>query len=48
VDSPPPTFFFIGCSNHALIAHRNDSGGLAIWRHLPQDIRQIVYIDNEY
>jgi hypothetical protein len=47
VDSPPPTFFLIGCSNDALVARGNQSGGIAIWRRLPQDIGQVAYLDDD-
>ncbi len=42
-DKDPPTFVLIGCSEHALIARGNQSGGLAIWTRLPEDIREVAY-----
>ena len=40
---PPPTFVIIGASDSALVARGNQSGGLAIWRRLPEDIRRVAY-----
>jgi hypothetical protein len=38
-----PTFVIIGASEKALIARGNQSGGLALWTRLPQDIRPVAY-----
>jgi len=45
-DAAPPTFVLIGCSEKSLIARGNQSGGLAIWTRLPQDIRVVAYKDD--
>ncbi|CAB9529111.1 expressed unknown protein [Seminavis robusta] len=42
-NKPPPTFVILGASEHALIARGNQSGGLAIWKRMPHDIRPIAY-----
>jgi hypothetical protein len=42
-DKPPPTFVLIGCSKHSLIARGNQSGGLALWTRLSQDVRRVAY-----
>jgi hypothetical protein len=42
-DKRPPTFVIIGASDKALIARGNQSGGIAIWTRLPQDIRLVAY-----
>jgi hypothetical protein len=39
----PPTFVIIGASDKALIARGNQSGGLAIWSRLENDIRKVAY-----
>jgi hypothetical protein len=44
-DETPPTFVLIGCTEHALIARGNQSGGMAIWTRLPKDIRPVAYKD---
>ncbi|KAL3906643.1 MAG: hypothetical protein SGILL_009188 [Bacillariaceae sp.] len=41
----PPTFVLVGCTEHALIARGNQSGGLAVWTRLPQDVRHAAYRD---
>lgn len=45
-EKPPPTFVIIGASDKALVARGNQSGGLAIWRRLPEDIRTVAYKSN--
>lgn len=39
----PPTFVLIAASDKALIARGNQSGGLALWTRLSQDIRPFAY-----
>lgn len=38
-----PTFVLVGASEKTLIARGNQSGGLALWARLPQDIRSVAY-----
>jgi hypothetical protein len=40
---PVPTFVLVGASEKTLIARGNQSGGLALWVRLPQDMRVIAY-----
>jgi len=44
-DQPAPTFVIIGATDKALIARGNQSGGLAIWSRLPNDVRRVAYKD---
>lgn len=38
-----PTFVLVGASKKALIARGNQSGGLALWTRLPEDIREVAF-----
>lgn len=38
-----PTFVLVGASEKTLIARGNQSGGLALWVRLPQDMRVVAY-----
>jgi len=40
---PVPTFVLVGASEKTLIARGNQSGGLALWVRLPQDMRVVAY-----
>jgi hypothetical protein len=42
-EKPPPTFVIIGATDKSLVARGNQSGGLAIWTRLSQDIRTVAY-----
>ena len=42
-EAPPPTFVIIAASDKALVARGNQSGGLAIWARLQDDIRPVAY-----
>jgi hypothetical protein len=42
-NKPPPTFVLIGSSQHTLIARGNQSGGLALWTRLQNDICPVAY-----
>lgn len=44
-EASPPTFVLVGASEHALIARGNQSGGLAIWTRLPDDLRKVAFKD---
>lgn len=43
VEKPPPTFVIVGASEKALVARGNQSGGLAIWSRMSDDIRNVAY-----
>lgn len=42
-EKQPPTFVLVACSENALVARGNQSGGLAIWRRLDKDIHPVAY-----
>ena len=41
----PPAFCIVAATDKALIARGNQSGALAIWKRLPQDLQPIAYKD---
>jgi hypothetical protein len=40
---PPPTFHIVGASDHVLLARGNRSGGIALWKRLPYDMRPLAF-----
>jgi len=46
-DRRPPTFVIVAATEKALIARGNQSGGLAIWARMGNDIRPVAYKKEE-